>query len=231
MGWEWHDRARSRKGRWSETHKSDQIHAYCLPCQGEAIRNAARKRAMQVDNFVIECCMRCITEDGQIEVSTERNTADGARGPKARRGGHHRRLADDRRALAFRLDHRFHEAAGQGQPAEGRPTIHRFAPWHLPPRGHWRRGKRTDGRSRRKRAPPTLNGAPAYRAVAANLKRKPSGAGRDKGSEAAPAALDPCGTRTARALVPPATSERAHRRAGKPGNDFAKAAFCARRSP
>lgn len=88
MGWEWHDRARSRKGRWSETHKSDQIHAYCLPSQGEAIRNAARKRAMQVDNFVIECCMRCITEDGQIEVSTEpEHAADGARGPKARRGG------------------------------------------------------------------------------------------------------------------------------------------------
>ena len=87
MGWEWHDRARTRKGRWGETHKTDQIHAYCLPSQGEAIRNAARQRAMQVDNFVIECCMRYITEDGQIEVSTEQTDKRRRERTKSPRGG------------------------------------------------------------------------------------------------------------------------------------------------
>lgn len=65
MAWEWHERQRDKQGRFTSTHKIDQIHAYCYPWQAEAIRAAARKRAMMVCDFVIECCMERIrTEDG-----------------------------------------------------------------------------------------------------------------------------------------------------------------------
>ena len=61
MGWEWHNRKRTRKGTWAEQGKTEQLHIRCTLREKELLRATANSAQMDVSEYVL----RLVEEDGR----------------------------------------------------------------------------------------------------------------------------------------------------------------------
>ena len=67
MGWEYHNRARGKGGRWGETGRRVQLHLWCSEREKELIRGRALARRMSISEYLTDLVRRDlqrITEDG-----------------------------------------------------------------------------------------------------------------------------------------------------------------------
>ncbi len=58
MGWEWHDRARDRRGRFADGGKRAQLHVRCTEAQLVRIAARATARKMTISAYVLELVRR-----------------------------------------------------------------------------------------------------------------------------------------------------------------------------
>lgn len=71
MGWEWHDRARDRRGRFTFTGKRAQLHVRCTEAQLGRIQARATARRMTISAYVLELVQRDML--GELYPETGKN--------------------------------------------------------------------------------------------------------------------------------------------------------------
>ena len=58
MGWEFHNRARGKRGRFSTTERWAQVHLWCTTIEKEAIRGRAHARQMSMSQYLLDLVQR-----------------------------------------------------------------------------------------------------------------------------------------------------------------------------